>query len=123
MAEGVSCKVVGVEPKIGGTEVILLPNEAVVAIGQIIQKPPRFITLSETQSESLPQKGYADPNKTITIETPPGCTLEQFDELLVILIEPITILVSEKCTYCSLRQTCPVYKPNGYKSLKTLSIQ
>lgn len=36
MAEGVSCKVVGVEPKIGGTEVILLPDSIVDAIDKPI---------------------------------------------------------------------------------------
>lgn len=117
MPEGVSCRVVEVEPIMSGTRVILLPVNSVVAIGQPIQEPPRSITLSKTQPKSQLQIGYADPNKTITIETPPGCTLEQFDELLVNLIEPITILVSERCSSCSLRQACPVYKLREYNSL------
>jgi len=123
MAEGVGCKVVGVEYEGDKTKVTLLPNGVVEAIGKPIKYEGRFISNSNYQLTSQPQKGCVDPYITITINTPLGCMLEQYDDLVAYLAKPITILVSEKCTSCSLRQTCPVYKPNGYKSLKTLSIQ
>ena len=118
MAEGVSCKVVKVEPIMSGTRVILLPDISEDAIGQPIQSQAIPITVSKYQSESQLQIGYADPNNTINIETPLGCELEQYDELVASLKEPITILVSKRCSTCSLRCACPVYKPTENKSLK-----
>ncbi len=111
MPDGVGCKVVGVEHQRGGTEVILLPNEAVVAIGQIIQNPDRFYTNSKLAPKT--QKGYINPERTYIVEAPKGCELLVDDPVNVYFLNELTLLAGARCANCQIgrKKQCPVYDP------------